>query len=490
MTVDTEEHQLEIQDVMQENLLDTSGLVFIGLYLASLLAIGWLANRARKENSLNDYYLAGSSLGSVSLFFTLYATQYSGNTLFAIPGNAYRNGFVGLNVAAAVMFIVIVYFAFAGRLNKLAKKHGFVSVGDFITWRYASKPLLIAVNIIGIVTLVSYALGNFKAIGLLMETASGGVIPFAAGIIILGFVMAVYESLGGLRGVIWTDIIQGSMLFLGCILLFFAVLHLGPESNPQTLSDGFTDFFTTDFQPVGFFSVMLLVGIGAAVYPQAIQRIYIAKNPETLRRSYYALFFMPLLTTVPMILVGVMVADWIPGLGAQQSENVVIYAVGEIARTYPAVSWLLILYLGAAVAAIMSTIDSALLSLGSTIIKDFWAKRGNNQEVDLHKASRTTSWVLMTIIAILAIVLPQTIWALMIFKFELLIQIAPAIIIGVRHSNVSARSILFGLILGCAVAVVLKLSGYTALDISAPFGVQAGLWGLVANLCGVFLWRK
>lgn len=475
---------------MQENLLDTSGLVFIGVYLASLLAIGWLANRARKENSLKDYYLAGSSLGSVSLFFTLYATQYSGNTLFAIPGNAYRNGFVGLNVAAAVMFIVIVYFVFASRLNELAKQHDFVSVGDFITWRYDHKPLLIAVNIIGIVTLVSYALGNFKAIGLLMETATGGVVPFAVGIIIMGFVMAVYESLGGLRGVIWTDIIQGSLLFLGCILLFFAVLKLGPPNGGEALASGFTDYFTTGFEPVSFFSVVFLVGIGAAVYPQAVQRIYIAKDPQTLRRSYYALFFMPILTTVPMILVGVMVADWLPGLSTQQSENVVIFAVGEIAQAYPAVSWLLVLYLGAAVAAIMSTIDSALLSLGSTIIKDFWANRDHSREVDLHRASRTTSWVLMAIIATLAIILPQTIWALMIFKFELLIQIAPAIIIGVRHPTVSSRSVLIGLVLGCVVAVLLKLSGYTPYDVSAPLGIHAGLWGLFANLFGVFVWRK
>ncbi len=475
---------------MQDNLLDTSGLVFLGVYLSSLLGIGWLANRARKENSLKDYYLAGSSLGSVSLFFTLYATQYSGNTLFAIPGNAYRNGFVGLNVAAAVMFVVVVYFVFASRLNELAKRHGFVSVGDFIMWRYDHKPLLIAVNVIGIITLVSYALGNFKAVGLLMETATGGVVPFATGIIILAFVMAIYESLGGLRGVVWTDIIQGSLLFLGCLLLFFAVLNLGPADSGNALSEGFTAYFSTGFEPAGFFSVVFLVGIGAAVYPQAVQRIYIAKDPQTLKRSYAALFFMPLLTTVPMILVGVMVADWLPGLSAQQSENVVIFAVGEIAQAYPAVSWLLILYLGAAVAAIMSTIDSALLSLGSTIIKDFWANRDNSREVDLHRAGRTTSWVLMAIIATLAIILPQTIWALMIFKFELLIQIAPAIIIGVRNSTVSSKSVLFGLGLGCVVAVLLKLSGYTDFDMSAPLGIHAGLWGLLANLIGVFTWRK
>ena len=479
---------------MQDAILGTGGIVFIGFYLMSLLIIGWAANRSRIDNSLKDYYLAGSSLGSISLFFTLYATQYSGNTLFAVPGNAYRNGLVGLSVAAAVMFVVLVYFTFAGRLNKLAHQHGFISVGDFIRWRYKNKPLLIAVNTIGIVTLVSYALGNFKAIGLLLEATTGGLIPFAGGIIILALIMAIYESLGGLRGVVWTDMIQGSLLFIGCLLLFFAVLSLNPEggmASTGNLTERLAQYFTTELDTTGFLSVMLLVGIGAAVYPQAIQRIYIARDAQTLRRSYSLLLFMPILTTIPMILVGVMVFDWLPDLSEQQSENVIVYAVGRITETYPSLAWLLTLYLGAAIAAIMSTIDSALLSLGSTITKDFFSSADHPaDEGKLYKIGKITSWVLMSVMAILAIILPQTIWALMIFKFELLIQLAPAIIIGVRTQNVTGKQILFGLATGCFVAITLKLSGYTALDVSEPLGIHAGLWGLMANMLGVVLWRK
>ena len=478
---------------MQDAILGTGGIIFIGLYLMSLLVIGWAANRSRADNSLKDYYLAGSSLGSVSLFFTLYATQYSGNTLFAVPGNAYRNGFVGLSVAAAVMFVVLVYFTFAGRLNSLAHKHGFISLGDFIRWRYGSKSLLVAVNTIGVITLVSYALGNFKAVGLLLETTTGGAIPFAGGIILLALIMAIYESLGGLRGVVWTDMIQGSLLFIGCLLLFFAVLALNPEgigASATNLAERLKHYFSADLDATSFLSVMLLVGIGAAVYPQAIQRIYIARNPQVLKRSYSLLLLMPILTTIPMILVGVMVSDWLPDLSEQQSENVIVYAVGRITETYPGLAWLLTLYLGASVAAIMSTIDSALLSLGSTVTKDYFANDETMDSNQLYRISKITSWVLMAVMATLAIILPQTIWALMIFKFELLIQLAPAIILGVRSQRLNGRQILAGLGVGCFVAIALKLSGYTSFDLSSPLGLHAGLWGLAANLAGAILWRK
>ncbi|SDD54506.1 sodium:solute symporter family protein [Kordiimonas lacus] len=469
-----------------EAILGPGGLIATFLYLASLLVIGWRANRASRETSLKDYYLAGSSMGAVSVFFTLYATQYSGNTLSAVPGNAYRNGFIGLSIVVAVMAIVLVYYTYAPALNRLSKKQSFVSIGDFIKWRFGSKPLLIAVNVIAILTLITYALGNFKAVGLLLETASGGAISFPVGILVLALVMAFYESLGGLRGVVWTDVIQGSLLFLGCLMLFFAVVSLnGPESvtNPTVLAGKLTTYFTDDIQTASFLSIVVLVAIGGAVYPQAIQRIYIAKDARTLKRSYAPLLVMPILTTLPMILVGMSVAEWRPDLSREQSENVIIYAVEHITGAYPSLAWLLILYLGAAIAAIMSTIDSAMLTLGSIVTKDMIS---SDLEEDggkrLYRVSRYLSWALMMVMAVLAIVLPQTIWALLIFKFEFLIQTAPAFILGVRTARVTTGGVLWGLLAGVTVTLVLKLSYLVGTDYSHLGGIHAGLWGLMLNL--------
>ncbi|NVJ97409.1 MAG: sodium:solute symporter family protein [Alphaproteobacteria bacterium] len=471
---------------MSEGILDTSGIIAIFGYLLSLLLIGWWANKARQSSSLNDYYLAGGSVGTTAMFFTLYATQYSGNTLFAIPGAAYRGGFIGLSVVVAITAVVLVYFTYAPHLNRLAKKHEFVSLGDFISWRFDSKPLLIAVNLIAIFTLMTYALGNFKAVGLLLETASGGAISFAAGIMILAVVMAIYESLGGLRGVIWTDMLQGSLLFLGCLLLFGAVFMMnGPDSitNPEVLVRELASYFRDDMDAINFFSIVILIALGAAVYPQAIQRIYIAKDETTLKRSYAPLLLMPVLTTLPMILVGISVAEWLPDLPDGQTENVVIYAVNHITGQYPSLSWLLILYLGAAVAAIMSTIDSAMLTLGSIVTKDMVEKSQKDIEPEaLFKISRYTSLTLMIVMAVLAILLPQSIWTLLIFKFEFLIQIAPAVILGTRSSWIESKGTLWGLAAGCACALLLKLLPILDLGPAHLAGIHAGLWGLAVNL--------
>ena len=60
--------------------LGIGGSLFIALYLASLLVLGFIAKRSLRENTLADFYLAGKGFGFGILFLTLFATQYSGNT--------------------------------------------------------------------------------------------------------------------------------------------------------------------------------------------------------------------------------------------------------------------------------------------------------------------------------------------------------------------------------------------------------------------------
>ena len=58
----------------------------LAAYIAALAVLGLRARAARRGESLADFYLAGRGLGGVLLLFTLYATQYSGNTLVGYPG--------------------------------------------------------------------------------------------------------------------------------------------------------------------------------------------------------------------------------------------------------------------------------------------------------------------------------------------------------------------------------------------------------------------
>ena len=105
-------------------------MAVVALYLLSMVGIGWLGRRRRQNDSLADFYLAGRSMGFGVLFLTLYATQYSGNTLFGYTGTAYRIGFQW-TVSILFMFSIIVgYLLFAPRLVVLSRKLSFESLAE------------------------------------------------------------------------------------------------------------------------------------------------------------------------------------------------------------------------------------------------------------------------------------------------------------------------------------------------------------------------
>ena len=92
-------------DANSTGLLGTGGFVVVSVYLVILILLGWLGHRAKKENSLADFYLGGRGLGLMVLLLTLYATQYSGNTMLGFVGSAYRQGYQFL---VAVTFIYLL----------------------------------------------------------------------------------------------------------------------------------------------------------------------------------------------------------------------------------------------------------------------------------------------------------------------------------------------------------------------------------------------
>ena len=204
-------------------LLNTGGIIFMGLYLFSLIGVGLAGRLARKENSMSDFYLAGRGMGVFVLFLTLYATQYSGNTMIGFSGRAYRHGFTTLVAVTFMCAIIGLYLIYAPRLYRLSKKHDYITLGDFIQHRFQSIALTMAVTITALVALGNYILTNLKAIGFIVVAATGGQVSFVQGIIFLSLIMVIYETLGGMRSVAWTDMIQGILLLLGVVLIFIAI---------------------------------------------------------------------------------------------------------------------------------------------------------------------------------------------------------------------------------------------------------------------------
>jgi SSS family transporter len=473
-------------------LLNNHGIIFLFLYLFSLIGVGLLGYYSKKEDSLGDFYLAGRGMGGFVLFLTLYATQYSGNTMIGFSGRAYRQGFTALVTVTFMCAIIGLYFIYAPKLHDLSRKHSFITLGDFIYHRFQSIHLTIIISIISIIALGNYILTNLKAIGFIIEGATGGQVSFVNAIIILSLIMVIYETLGGMRSVAWTDMLQGILLLFGVIVIFYIIFkqYGGLNGISSQLQINRPDFWTPpDWSAKRLWlSTILVVSIGVSVYPHAIQRIYSAKDSSTLRKSLQLMVFMPFVTTLFMVIVGIVGASQIEGLDRNNSEQISILLLVDLAEKIPNISWLIVMFLAAAIAAIMSTVDSALLAISSTVTQDLFRKiKPDSSQKELLLFGKSISWVIMLVAVIMAINLPQTIWQLFQIKLELLCQIAPAIFLGVHIKSISSKSILIGIYIGTLIALSIMIGNWIGFPIPIkPFGIHAGLWGLIFNCLAIF----
>ena len=127
--------------VNNDALLSTEGTLILCAYILTLIGIGWLGKKAQKEKSLSDFYLAGRGMGFFVLFLTLYATQYSGNTLVGFAGRAYREGYQALVLITFLSAAVGAFAIYGPRLYRLSKKYSFITPSDYIEHRYEYKNL-------------------------------------------------------------------------------------------------------------------------------------------------------------------------------------------------------------------------------------------------------------------------------------------------------------------------------------------------------------
>jgi len=188
-----------------------------------------------------------------------------------------------------------------------------------------------------------------------------------------------------------------------------------------------------------------------------------------------------------MMIVGWVGLSQFPGLDSNSSEQITIIVLQDISARIPIMQFVTVLFLSAAIAAIMSTVDSALLAISSMLTKDIYGRFAYySDQSTLTRLGKIFSWIIMAFAVVLAIHLPQTIWRIMEIKLELLCQIFPAILIGLHFKHIDGRSILAGLTVGIMISVVLILNSDLP---SKPWGIHAGIWGLAFNVVSVWLFQ-
>ena len=470
--------------------------IFISIYLGSLIFIGMFAYKARKENTLSDFYLAGSSFGLVVIFLTLYATQYSGNTMFGYSGKTYRVGYAWVMSLHFMTAIVACYMIYAPKLYALARKYQYVTPTDYLNHRFGSNAINVLATLIMIFVLANYLLAQLMAMGRAMQglTDIDPALAYQQGVILLTLIMVIYGTLGGIRAVAWTDVIQGGVLMLGFILLMFILYQqFGPISLATTkiMQSPVPVIAAKVAVPDGdrlreWLSYILIVGLGSTLYPQAVQRLYAAKSEIVLRKGLALMAFAPLLMTLVALSVGIYAIAYIPGLEGANSDQALGRILALVQQGSMLGYWLVVVLYAAVLAAMMSTADSALLSISSMLSKDIYGRYidPNASQARLTLIGKCVSWGLIIFLVWLAIYLSDkaSLLKLLDRKFDLLIQLVPGFMLSIHWKKMQTLPTFFGLLVGVMVSLWLAYGEFSFVTDGKLYGFHPGLVGLLINL--------
>jgi SSS family solute:Na+ symporter len=353
----------------------TPQLAIVLVYLLAMLAIGVLFRRRSAQGTV-EFFLAGRGIGRMVLFFTMTATNFSAFTIFGLSGAGYRIGYAFYPIMGfGTGFMALGLWVIGSRVHVLGRERGYITPSDFILDRYGSPLLKGLFSVVMILLTLPYIAIQAIAAGRSLESLAG--LPYWAGaLLVMGFTV-LYVMLGGMRSVAWTDVVQALMILVFTLagFILIAVRVGGMSGSMRELAARHPGLFARpgldgSLTPGVWLGYLLLWLFADPMFPQLFQRFLAARDLRSLKTT---VVLYPLITTFLFFLtvsIGVMGRAVFPDLSLTQSESVYPMLLARFAS--PFVSTLL---LTGGLAALMSTLDSQLLTMASMIGLDFGKRK-------------------------------------------------------------------------------------------------------------------
>ncbi len=423
--------------------------IVVFIYLAIVLYIGIFAfRRAKGKEKAEDYFLAGRSIGPFVFLFSLFGTNMTAFAILGSSGHAFTNGIVtfGLMASSSGLVIPLTIFLIGTRVWALGKEYGFMTPVQMFRDRWECSHIGTVISVVQAALLVPYIIIGIMGGGTVLNTVSGGLVPFWFGGAIVALVVMGYVFFGGMRGTAWVNTFQ-TILFLvfGAIALVVIGVGMGGYKNAaqQMLSSpALAPLMTRErISPLYFFSYTF-IPLSAIAFPHILIFTLTAKKMAHFKRTVILYPLCILAIWLPCVFLGVManrVTD-VPQIREKQEARRVLATQGKtmapeqrdelreklagddvilrlLERYAPL--WLAGL-LGAGIMAAVMASDSQILALSTMFTEDVFAFYGGKTRFGEAVQVQTGRIfiVLITVIAYaVALRAPETI-------FELAIQYA------------------------------------------------------------------
>ncbi|QRX64820.1 sodium:solute symporter family protein [Dysgonomonadaceae bacterium zrk40] len=455
-------------------------LIFI-VYMLFVLGIGIYF--LRKNKNADDYYVGGRSMGSSVIGLSVVATDVGGGFSIGLGGLGFLMGLSGswmlftglLGAWLSAVFLIPK----AGKLSKRLKLYTFPQLFEFF---YSPRVALLA-GIISAVGYIGFTSSQLLA-GAKLASATFEGLDMTTALIFMGVIAVAYTAMGGLKAVIYTDVVQWIILLAGLILIGIPLgYHAigGMEAIRATLPEEFLKLNNIGWPTILNWAVTIIPiwFVGMTLY----QRIYATRTPKEAQKAWYiaGAFEWPIMAFMGVIL----------GLFARVAfENGMFaymgFAPGEmmdaemglplLLRTILPVG-LMGLMMAAYFSAVMSTADSCIMAASGNIESDILKKI---RPLPKSKRARLIQSQLITLgIGLLGLLIAlrmENVLELMLHSYAFMVSGLFVPVLGAFFTKRgSATGAFWSMITGGATTLTLTL-----LSVKLPYGLDPNIFGITA----------
>lgn len=354
--------------------LGTANWLVIIVYLIAMLGVGLYFTKKAGKNT-DEFFTAGGKIPAWAAGFSIYATTLSAITYMSTPEQAFLTdwSYAAGNIAIFAIIPILIYFyiPFFRKLNV-------TSAYEYLEVRFGAS-----LRVVGSLLFILFHIGRVAIVVYLPTLAITSVSDINPMLIasIVGILCIIYTFLGGIEGVIWSDVIQGIILLGGAILVIgvginyinggFSTIISDALENDKLITAGNFQFGTAAAAiPIIFLGSIFNNLHQYTASQDVVQRYQTTKSMKETNKSLWTNGALALITIPIFYGMGTMLYSYYSNSGGLPAEvNTSAIVPYFIVTTLPAgVAGLLI---AAIFAAAQSTISSSLNSISACVITDF-----------------------------------------------------------------------------------------------------------------------
>ncbi|MDX1684876.1 MAG: sodium:solute symporter [Saprospiraceae bacterium] len=357
-------------------------ILIIGLYFAAIFIIAWWVTRESRKGEVagfgsKDYFLGGKSQGWVVIGASLFASNIGSEHLVGLAGSGARGDMPAAQFELlASLILLILGWVFV----PLYLKSGVFTMPEFLEKRYSKS----ARNYLAVISILAYVFTKISITifaGALVFEVLG--VPFWTGATIVVIATGLYTVMGGLKAVLYTDLLQMVILLVGSVAITtYGILELGGVSSfMEQLTMSSTDagsishlnlwrsMSDPDFPWTGILFGAPILGVWYWCTDQYIvQRVLAAKNISAARKGTIMGGFLKVLPLFIFVLPGVVAyaLSMAPnGMTLEESDQALPFMITQLLP-----GGLKGLVLAGLLAALMSSLSSVFNSCATLITMD------------------------------------------------------------------------------------------------------------------------